>query len=65
MLEKKSENEMVLAEINLMEPEASLYKMVGPIMAKQDVQDGKSNVSKRIEFIQKEIARMDTLETDF
>ena len=63
--EKKSENEMVLTEISLMGPEANLYKLVGPIMAKQDVSDGKASVQARIEYIAKEIARMDGLEADF
>jgi chaperonin cofactor prefoldin len=35
-MEKKSENEMVLTEINLMDEGDSLFKLVGPIMAKQD-----------------------------
>ena len=39
--------------------------MVGPILAKQDLHEAKSNVEKRIEFIGKEIERMDKLETDF
>lgn len=56
---------MVLQEFNLMEKDASVYKMVGPILAKQDLNEAKSNVEKRIEFIGKEIERMDKLETDF
>ncbi len=62
MVEKKSENEMVLAEFNLMSDEAAVYKLVGPILAKQDVAESKTNVEKRIEYITKEIERMDKLE---
>ena len=65
LVEKKSENEMVLAEFNLMSPDAAVYKLVGPVLAKQDVQESKTNVEKRIEYITKEIERMDKLETDF
>ena len=34
LVEKKSENEMVLAEFNLMSGDAAVYKLVGPILAK-------------------------------
>jgi len=34
LVEKKSENEMVLADFNLMSSDASVYKLVGPILAK-------------------------------
>ena len=62
LVEKKSENEMVLAEFNLMGDDAAVYKLVGPILAKQDVAESKTNVEKRIEYITKEIERMDKLE---
>ncbi|TNV86296.1 hypothetical protein FGO68_gene5989 [Halteria grandinella] len=65
LVEKKSENEMVLAEFNLMSGEASVFKLVGPVLAKQDTAEAKGNVEKRIEFITKEIERMDKLEQDF
>jgi prefoldin beta subunit len=60
LVEKKSENEMVLAEFNLMSADASVYKLVGPVLAKQDVGESKANVEKRIEYITKEIERMDS-----
>jgi len=65
LVEKKSENEMVLAEFNLMSADAAVYKLVGPVLAKQDVAESKTNVEKRIEYITKEIERMDKLEQDF
>ena len=65
MIEKKNENEMVLSEFNLMDGDAQVYKLVGPILAKQDLVEAKGNVEKRIEFITKEIERMDKLEVDF
>ena len=65
LVENKSENEMVLAEFNLMSADASVYKLVGPVLAKQDVGESKTNVEKRIEYITKEIERMDKLEQDF
>ena len=65
LVEKKSENEMVLAEFNLMSSDAAVFKLVGPVLAKQDTSEAKGNVEKRIEYITKEIERMDKLEQDF
>ncbi len=65
MMAKKSENEAVIAEFKMLDEDAKVYKLVGPILAKQDLGECKSNVSKRIEFIDKEIARLETLEADF
>lgn len=48
-----------------MSDDASVYKLVGPVLAKQDVAESRTNVEKRIEFITKEIERMDKLEGDF
>ena len=45
--------------------DAKVFKLVGPILAKQDLDECKNNVTKRIEFIDKEIARLSTLETEF
>lgn len=67
MTEKKSENEMVMQELNLIQNEenATVYKLVGPILAKQDLEEAKTNVKTRLEYIQKEIDRMDHLEKEF
>jgi len=56
---------MVLQEFKMLSEDANVYKLVGPILAKQDLDECKNNVSKRIEFIDKEIARLSTLETEF
>merc|ERR1711976_116682 len=40
-----SENTMVLKELELLEEEATVYKMVGPLMVKQDLVEAKSNVA--------------------
>ena len=66
MTDKKNENEMVLQELNLVnEDSATVYKLVGPILAKQDYSEAKTNVKTRLDYIQKEIDRMDHLEKEF
>ena len=65
MSDKKMENEMVLSEFKLLEDEAVIYKMVGPVLAKQSLFECRDMVQQRVTFIEKEIARLETLETEF
>uniref|UniRef100_A0A061R780 Prefoldin beta subunit n=1 Tax=Tetraselmis sp. GSL018 TaxID=582737 RepID=A0A061R780_9CHLO len=54
-----SENKMVLQELDILEDDAVVYKMVGPVMVKQDLVEAKSNVGKRLEYIEGEIKRLE------
>lgn len=65
MTEKKSENEIVMAEFKMLDDDANVFKMVGPILAKQSVFECKDNVQQRISFCEKEVARLETLENEF
>ena len=65
MMEKKSENDMVFQEFKMLDEDANVYKLVGPILAKQSLFDCKQTVQSRIEFIEKEITRLEALETEF
>ena len=48
-----------------MDETSVVYKLVGPILAKQDVVEATGNVDKRLEFLEKEISRTNTLIKDF
>jgi len=52
--QQATENEMVLEELKSLEEGASVYKLIGPMLAKQDVVEATSNVTKRLEFINAE-----------
>ena len=65
LAEKKHENELVQNEFKSMEETAVVYKLVGPILAKQDVEEAKNNIEKRIEYLDKEMSRVNTLMKDF
>ena len=58
---------MVLQELNLAQGdgEAVVYKLVGPVLAKQDMEEALTNVKTRLDFITKEIDRIDNLEKEF
>lgn len=48
-----------IQELSLLEDDGKVYKMVGPVLIKQDLNEARSNVDKRIEFITTEIKRAD------
>merc|ERR1739848_258301 len=53
------EHSQVLAEVNLCDKSALLFKQVGPILCKQDYDEVKMNVKKRIDYIKAEMTRHD------
>ncbi|CED83149.1 Prefoldin subunit 6, KE2 family [Phaffia rhodozyma] len=56
---QKSENEGVLKEFAVLKPHNTIYKMIGPSLVKQEQAEAKSNVEKRLEFINSEIVRVE------
>ncbi|GAA5861430.1 hypothetical protein JCM8547_006126 [Rhodosporidiobolus lusitaniae] len=56
---QKSENEGVKKELAALTPENKVYKLVGPVMLKQDQTDARSNVDKRLEWIGGEVKRVE------
>ncbi|KAJ1477486.1 Prefoldin [Baffinella frigidus] len=52
-----NENDMVLKELNLLEEDANVYKLVGPVLLTQDLDEARSNVEKRIQYIGDEMKR--------
>jgi len=59
VLGQATENEMVLNELELMEEGETVYKMIGPALIKQDLEDAVSTVKKRLEFIHAEEKKID------
>lgn len=58
-----NENKIVFEELKLLGPENKVYKLYGPVLVKQDLEESRQNVGKRIEYISKELKRSnETLE---
>lgn len=53
------ENKIVLSEFELLNDDSKIYKLTGPVLLPQDYSEAKMNVSKRIEFIEGEIQRVE------
>ncbi|CCW61308.1 unnamed protein product [Phytomonas sp. EM1] len=56
---QKNENELVREEIKKLEPDAMVYKLIGPALVPQDQGDAKTIVENRLEYINGEIKRTD------
>ncbi|SPO43785.1 related to YKE2 - Gim complex component [Moesziomyces antarcticus] len=53
------ENEQVAKEFSRLTQNNEVYKLIGPVLVKQDQVEAKTNVDKRIEFIKGEIERVE------
>ncbi|GFG31559.1 hypothetical protein Cfor_00469 [Coptotermes formosanus] len=58
-----NENTAVKQELDLLQANAEVFKLIGPVLVKQDVEDAKQNVAKRMDYIRSELKRIDDMIT--
>merc|ERR1712142_1316204 len=58
------ENEVVKEELGLVKDDSNVYKLIGPVLVKQDLVEARSNVDKRLQYIEGEVKRNDSTLTD-
>ncbi|KAL7581569.1 hypothetical protein ACA910_022129 [Epithemia clementina (nom. ined.)] len=58
VLGQETENEMVMMELDLLAEPAGVFKLLGPILVPQDLDESKQTVQKRLEFIRGEKERL-------
>ncbi|XP_033341651.2 prefoldin 6 [Megalopta genalis] len=56
-----NENIAVKKELDLLKTENDVFKLIGPVLIKQDLEEAKQNVSKRMEYISSELKRVEEL----
>ncbi|KAK8221999.1 Prefoldin subunit 6 [Zalaria obscura] len=61
---QQQENKSVQKEFSTLSEDANIYKLVGPVLLKQDTTEAKSTVEGRLDFIEKEIKRIEKQITD-
>ncbi|XP_039871242.1 prefoldin subunit 6 [Simochromis diagramma] len=59
-----TENNIVKEELDLLDCSNTVYKLIGPVLVKQDLDEAKATVAKRLEYINGEIQRYETLLKD-
>merc|ERR1712050_620339 len=61
LVAQQQETDLVKDEFDNLEEDAVVYKLVGPVMVKQNVDDAKANVEKRLDYIKGELERSDKI----
>jgi len=56
-----TENNIVKEELDMLDSSNTVYKLIGPVLVKQDADEAKATVAKRLEYINGEIQRYETL----
>ncbi|KAK5865149.1 hypothetical protein PBY51_016336 [Eleginops maclovinus] len=59
-----AENNIVKEELDLLDTTNTVYKLIGPVLVKQDLDEAKATVTKRLEYINGEIQRYESLLKD-
>lgn len=59
LMQQQSENEMVKQELSLLDDSSQVYKMVGPVLMKNDTEDAKQTVDQRLELITGELKKVE------
>ncbi|XP_074529392.1 prefoldin subunit 6 [Halichoeres trimaculatus] len=59
-----TDNNIVKEELDLLDSKNTVYKLIGPVLVKQDLDEAKATVTKRLEYINGEIQRYETLLKD-
>ncbi|KAM4695878.1 WD repeat-containing protein 46 [Rhinophrynus dorsalis] len=59
-----TENNIVKEELALLDDSNMVYKLIGPVLVKQDLEEAKSTVNKRLQYINGEIKRYETVLKD-
>ncbi|XP_058678513.1 prefoldin subunit 6 [Ammospiza caudacuta] len=52
-----TENNIVQEELNLLDDSTTIFKLLGPVLVKQDLEEAKNTVGKRLEYISGEMKR--------
>lgn len=58
LMQQHTENEMVKEELDRLNSDSCVYKKVGPVLMKHDLDEAKQTVSKRLEFISNELEKV-------
>ncbi|KAI9357151.1 Prefoldin [Pilaira anomala] len=57
---QQQENELVNTEFQHLDQDSNIYKLIGPVLVKQDRSEASTNVKNRLNLISSEIKRVET-----
>ena len=59
LITRLNENTLVKKELDILEDDTPVFKLVGAVLVKNDLEDAKANVNQRLNYIESDIKRMD------
>jgi prefoldin beta subunit len=59
LITKLNENSLVKQELDMLEKETPVFKLIGAVLVKNDLEEAQANVNQRIKYIESDIKRMD------
>uniref|UniRef100_A0A0M3HYV6 Probable prefoldin subunit 6 n=1 Tax=Ascaris lumbricoides TaxID=6252 RepID=A0A0M3HYV6_ASCLU len=59
-----TENNLVKTELDLLDDDATVYRLILPVLVKLDLTEARQNVDKRIDYINTEIKRLEETMAD-
>lgn len=60
LISQQTENEMVAQELDAVEESDNVFKKIGPVLVKQDIDESKDALRRRLEFIKGEQKKLET-----
>lgn len=60
-----TENKTVKEEMDVLEDDAVVYKLIGPALIKQELSEAKDTVTKRLDYIAREISSCEDLYKEY
>ena len=54
VLQQLTENEMVQKELDILDDDNKVYKLVGPVLVLQDLDEAKQNLKRRLNYLTKQ-----------
>ncbi|KAJ5075096.1 prefoldin subunit 6 [Anaeramoeba ignava] len=58
---KINETKLVQDELKLLDDDSKIFKLIGPVLVEQSLEESQTNISKRLEFLTKEMDNLTNL----
>ncbi|EGG23221.1 prefoldin beta-like domain containing protein [Cavenderia fasciculata] len=60
LLTQQNENEMVKKEFDLLEKDANIFKLIGPVLFKQSKEEAETTINARLDLISKNLKQVES-----
>lgn len=65
LIAQLNENEMVKKELDILDDSSIVYKLIGPVLVKQELTEAQLNVNNRLKFFNTELQRLEKQQKEY